>query len=470
MPRCSARRGFVVGAALVAGAALACGSSSSSISGDRDGGTPEDGMILPLRDAPGADDAGQPDSSGGDLDATRAPVDASVDRGAGDGDLAVDAVDAAAGTMLSVYVTFYGWADNSPPGGAIAYPKSGGFPTVHDVAGGTGTLGDPVTFATDKAEFPAGTILYVPFIEKYVVMEDDCAECDSDWTGSQKRHIDVWMNSNAAEDHERAPAVRGRLDAHHGEHRGEPARRSCRDDRAPLRSVDERVPDRALRPARHARAGSWLRGESNVGVHHLLVRGREEQSRVGDRLGRIPWRRRRKVPLLGVELSTDDRPRPVARAKRLRDRVAPTGTARIREDTVPRTRGDDVRRTERARGEHLETLEWTARKEGVRTERICVRLRQGLGRRSTKGPREIGEERIVRNELDLGARRVRIARPRALYVDGLREAANRVAARTPEDLVDGPHVLFGRRASDRFASSSPRICAPPQKPRKGATR
>jgi 3D (Asp-Asp-Asp) domain-containing protein len=157
-------------------------------------------MTLPLRDAPEADDVGRADSSWGALDATRGPVDASVDRGAGDGDLTVDAIDAAAGTTLSVYVTFYGWADNSPPGGAIAYPKSGGFPTVHDVAGGTGTLADPVTFATDKAEFPAGTILYVPFIEKYVVMEDDCAECDSDWTGSQKRHIDVWMNSNAAED------------------------------------------------------------------------------------------------------------------------------------------------------------------------------------------------------------------------------------------------------------------------------
>jgi 3D (Asp-Asp-Asp) domain-containing protein len=179
---------------------MACGSSSSSISGDRDGGPPADGMILPLRDAAEADDVVQADSSRGDLDVTPPPVDGSVDRGAGDADLAVDAVDAAAGNTLSVYVTFYGWADNSPPGGAIAYPKKGGFPTVHDLAGGTGTLADPVTFATDKAEFPAGTILYVPFIEKYVVMEDDCAECDSDWTGSQKRHIDVWMNSNAAED------------------------------------------------------------------------------------------------------------------------------------------------------------------------------------------------------------------------------------------------------------------------------
>ncbi len=104
-----------------------------------------------------------------------------------------------AGATMSVYVTFYGWADNSPPGGAIAYPKSDGHPTLHETAGGTGTYADPITFATDKAEFPVGTRLYVPFIEKYVIMEDDCVECDSDWTSSHKWHIDLWMNSNGTE-------------------------------------------------------------------------------------------------------------------------------------------------------------------------------------------------------------------------------------------------------------------------------
>jgi hypothetical protein len=73
-----------------------------------------------------------------------------------------------------------------------------GFPTVHDAAGGTGTYADPITFATDKDEFPVGTVLYVPVIDKYLVMEDDCAECDTDWSGSMKWHIDVWMNSDAA--------------------------------------------------------------------------------------------------------------------------------------------------------------------------------------------------------------------------------------------------------------------------------
>ena len=108
--------------------------------------------------------------------------------------------DATPGRTQSVYMTFYGWPDNSPPGGAIAYPKNGGFPTVHNAAGGTGTYADPITFATDQAELPVGTLLFAPVIEKYLVMEDDCAECDTDWSSSQKWHIDVWMNSDGADD------------------------------------------------------------------------------------------------------------------------------------------------------------------------------------------------------------------------------------------------------------------------------
>ncbi|MGZ5971309.1 MAG: hypothetical protein ACXWP4_26750 [Polyangiales bacterium] len=92
-------------------------------------------------------------------------------------------------TYVSHEVTFYGWPDNDPPGPAIAYPK------IHSSAGGTGTYADPITFATAAAEFPAGTILYVPFIKKYVIMEDYCAACTSDWS-SGKRHIDIWMNSD----------------------------------------------------------------------------------------------------------------------------------------------------------------------------------------------------------------------------------------------------------------------------------
>jgi 3D (Asp-Asp-Asp) domain-containing protein len=141
-------------------------------------------------DAGGASDAdagGSDGSPGSGLDASGLVGDSGGDAG---GDASV---------MMSVYVTFYGWADNSPPGGAIAYPMNGGYPTLRNAAGGTGTYADPITFATDKNELPVGTRVYVPFIEKYVIMEDDCAQCDTDWTTSHKWHIDLWMNSNGTE-------------------------------------------------------------------------------------------------------------------------------------------------------------------------------------------------------------------------------------------------------------------------------
>jgi hypothetical protein len=101
-------------------------------------------------------------------------------------------------------VTFYGPADNSPPGAQIAYPRSQGNPTVHDSAGGTGTYSDPVTFATDQAELPVGTRIYLPYLHRYFVMEDDCAECDQDWTGSGPDggpgllHVDLWIGGQGA--------------------------------------------------------------------------------------------------------------------------------------------------------------------------------------------------------------------------------------------------------------------------------
>jgi 3D (Asp-Asp-Asp) domain-containing protein len=113
--------------------------------------------------------------------------------------LAVDAATADdAETTRTMLVTFYGWDDNSPPGNDIAFDRSSGYPTVHDAAGGTGSYADPLTMATDASEIAIGTIVYVPFCQKYVVMEDDCTECDADW-GSKTWHIDVWMNSNGKE-------------------------------------------------------------------------------------------------------------------------------------------------------------------------------------------------------------------------------------------------------------------------------
>ncbi len=178
----------VLSFAVLSAGVMACGSSSASAvaTGD-DGGSPGDGA--------------SPQDAGSSSDGSRsgdASLDSAADATSGDDGGAPDAA-GDAGTMRTMEVTFYGWDDNSPPGNAIAYPKSSGFPTVHDAAGGTGTYADPITFATDKSELPRGTLVYAPFIEKYLVMEDDCGQCDTDWAGSMKWHIDVWMNSNGTE-------------------------------------------------------------------------------------------------------------------------------------------------------------------------------------------------------------------------------------------------------------------------------
>lgn len=90
----------------------------------------------------------------------------------------------------SVYITYYGWNDNDPPGTAIAYPKSENQSSVHSAAGGVGTFDDPVTFAADPKVFSPGTKIYVPYIKKYILMEDSCAGC------SGKKQIDIWAGGN----------------------------------------------------------------------------------------------------------------------------------------------------------------------------------------------------------------------------------------------------------------------------------
>jgi hypothetical protein len=106
---------------------------------------------------------------------------------------------AQASTTRNFLVTLYGWPDNSPPGNAIAYPKSDGNHTIHNSAGGTGTYSNPITYATDKSELPIGTKVYYPYLHRYFIMEDDCVECDQDWTGHgpdggpHKYHIDLWI-------------------------------------------------------------------------------------------------------------------------------------------------------------------------------------------------------------------------------------------------------------------------------------
>jgi uncharacterized caspase-like protein len=86
---------------------------------------------------------------------------------------------------FTAYTTSYTWYDNSPPGSSeIAFPKSDGFPTVHDLAGGDGTYDDPITIAVGHVmadgkstpDFAPGTRFYIPNIRKYFIVEDVCGE------------------------------------------------------------------------------------------------------------------------------------------------------------------------------------------------------------------------------------------------------------------------------------------------------
>jgi 3D (Asp-Asp-Asp) domain-containing protein len=57
----------------------------------------------------------------------------------------------------------------------------------YPVAGGTGTASDPVTFAADPTIFPPGAQIYIPFLQKYFIMEDQCPGC------SGAEHADLWL-------------------------------------------------------------------------------------------------------------------------------------------------------------------------------------------------------------------------------------------------------------------------------------
>ena len=86
---------------------------------------------------------------------------------------------------LRAYTTAYTYYDNTPPGSAIiAFSKGDGFPTLHDVAGGTGTYADPITIAVghviengvDTPDFAPGTRFYLPNLRKYFMVEDTCGD------------------------------------------------------------------------------------------------------------------------------------------------------------------------------------------------------------------------------------------------------------------------------------------------------
>lgn len=111
---------------------------------------------------------------------------------------------------VTVYLTFYGYNDNSGAtenqhGSAdIAYPKNAGYPTPHNLATeGKGTYTDPVTFAArdnDQKTFPIGSVIYVPLVRKYFVMEDQCGDNDPQGCLHGSHHVDLWLGPQSASD------------------------------------------------------------------------------------------------------------------------------------------------------------------------------------------------------------------------------------------------------------------------------
>lgn len=84
--------------------------------------------------------------------------------------------------ITTAFTTGYGYWDNTPPGSTIISN-----PVLHQSAGGTGTWQDPVTIAVghtisngrDTLDYPAGTRMYIPNLEKYFIVEDACGDGDT---------------------------------------------------------------------------------------------------------------------------------------------------------------------------------------------------------------------------------------------------------------------------------------------------
>lgn len=82
-------------------------------------------------------------------------------------------------------VSFYSARDNNPSGSRrIAFTN-----VLHKQAGGTGTFEDPLTMAAGNGQMLLGTKVYVPFLQRYFILEDLCPDCANGhiqlWTGEE---------------------------------------------------------------------------------------------------------------------------------------------------------------------------------------------------------------------------------------------------------------------------------------------
>jgi 3D (Asp-Asp-Asp) domain-containing protein len=92
------------------------------------------------------------------------------------------------GTDLSTY----SWQENSPPGCGIEYPQySHTYCPTNGVngAGGIGTWTQPETFAAAYGWWQPGTIIYVPMLKDYFILDDVCGTCTGRW-------MDLWIGKD----------------------------------------------------------------------------------------------------------------------------------------------------------------------------------------------------------------------------------------------------------------------------------
>lgn len=104
---------------------------------------------------------------------------------------------------VAAYITGYSFWDNTPPASPVI-----SHPAVHARAGGTGTYADPVTVAVghsitdgrERLDWSPGTRFYVPYLRKYLVVEDTCGDgpepqrgpCHTGYPARASTWLDVW--------------------------------------------------------------------------------------------------------------------------------------------------------------------------------------------------------------------------------------------------------------------------------------
>lgn len=147
--------------------------------------------------SPGATDLAGPPSVVG------APASAAVSGSRAAAKVAARATSATPSTK-TMYVTGYTYYDNTPAGSAAI-----SHPVRHKKAGGTGTWADPITVAVghryvrgrDVLDFARGSRFYLPYLDRYVIVEDTCGDGKHPERGPCHVHprgtaawLDIWID------------------------------------------------------------------------------------------------------------------------------------------------------------------------------------------------------------------------------------------------------------------------------------